>query len=291
MNTNPFVPGFSRVDLLAVLAVLSAFALLSPVLFGATRHHAQTAVCIDQFRQLTRAWMMYAADHRELLPPNPDDANRVTGHNWITGYAGRRGPAEFNPDIVSQSMLMPYAQNDVTLFHCPADDRFGMYQGSDPVKINTIVPAARSIAMNLAVGTVCPTFPGSHSGAPALPTHGPWLDNTHSHMRGGPFRTYGKLSDFVAPGPAKTWILIDEDADSLNDGAFAVGMINAEWIDWPGTRHDLGATISFADGRVEVRRWVDSRTIVVNGDVRRLNVPGSEDYEWLRDRTSARIRP
>jgi prepilin-type processing-associated H-X9-DG protein len=188
-------------------------------------------------------------------------------------------------------MLMPYAQHNVSLFHCPADDRVGVYQGTDPDKIGTRVPAARSIAMNHAVGTVCASFPGGHIGRPILPTHGPWLNNTHSHSRGAMFRTFGKLGDFVAPGPANTWVLMDEDVDSINDGGFAFGMVNAEWIDWPGTRHDLGATISFADGRVEVRRWVDSRTVVVDGMVMRRPVPGSEDYEWLRDRTSARIHP
>jgi prepilin-type processing-associated H-X9-DG protein len=291
MKSYPDNAGFSQVDLLTVLAVLGGFALLAPILVGDTRHNARTAVCIDQFRQLTRAWMMYAADHRELLPPNPDDGNTLSGHNWSPGNAGRRTPFEFNPDILKQSMLMPYAQHDVSLFRCPADDRVGLYQGTDPARLGTKVPAARSIAMNHAVGTVCATFPAGHSGAPILPTHGPWLNNTHSHSRGAMFRTFGKLGDFVAPGPASTWVLIDEDVDSLNDGGFALGMVNAEWIDWPGTRHDLGATISFADGRVELRRWVDSRTIVLNGMVTRRPVPGSEDYEWLRDRTSAAIQP
>jgi prepilin-type processing-associated H-X9-DG protein len=186
---------------------------------------------------------------------------------------------------------MPYAETNVTLFSCPADDRTGTYRGSDPQKLDTKVPAARSIAMNHAVGTVCVGYPFGHLGAPTLRTHAPWLDNAHNHTRDGAYRTCGKTSDFVAPGPFNTWILIDEDADSMNDANFAFGMSSAEWIDWPGTRHDLGATISFADGRAEVRRWVDSRTIVVNGIVSRLPVPGSEDYVWLRDRTSARFQP
>jgi len=84
-----------------------------------------------------------------------------------------------------------------------------------------------------------------------------------------------------------TWTIIEEDPDSLNDGGFGLGMVNAEWIDWPGTLHDFGASLSFADGHVETHRWVDSRTVVVDGGVARTSVPGSEDYVWLRDRTSA----
>lgn len=44
-----------------------------------------------------------------------------------------------------------------------------------------------------------------------------------------------------------------------------------------------------ADGHAELRPWVDSRTRVPNSQVRRLNVLGSADWTWLRDRTSARL--
>ena len=99
------------------------------------------------------------------------------------------------------------------------------------------------------------------------------------------------MDDFVDPGPASTWVLLDEDADSLNDAGFAVGMMTAEWIDWPGTYHNFACGFAFADGHSEVHKWKDGRTKVIKGNVSRKPVPGSVDYQWISQRTSARIKP
>ena len=40
----------------------------------------------------------------------------------------------------------------------------------------------------------------------------------------GGWRVYIKDSDFVAPGPSSTWVLLDEREDTINDGYFAVRM-------------------------------------------------------------------
>jgi len=84
-------------------------------------------------------------------------------------------------------------------------------------------------------------------------------------------------------------VLLDEDADSLNDGGFAVGVTTAEWIDFPGTYHNMACGFAFADGHSEIKKWNDSRTKVVAGNVGRRAVPGSVDYRWIAERTSARI--
>ena len=124
-----------------------------------------------------------------------------------------------------------------------------------------------------------------------FPVDGSWFDNYPSHIRGQTWRTYVRFEDIVAPTPANLAILLDEDADSLNDGVYSFGMAGAEWIDWPATRHGMAGTVSFADGRAQVRRWVDDRTAIQNHRVSRRMVPGSADYQWLRERMSARIRP
>ncbi len=92
----------------------------------------------------------------------------------------------------------------------------------------------------------------------------------------------------VDPGPAQTWIFIDEDADSLNDGGFAVGVARPEWIDWPGTYHNNACGLAFGDGHSEIKKWNDPRTKVINGNVSRASVPGSVDWQWIAYRTSAR---
>jgi len=85
-----------------------------------------------------------------------------------------------------------------------------------------------------------------------------------------------------------TWVFIDEDAYSLNDAGFGVGMVNAEWIDWPGTYHNNACGFAFADGHAEIHKWVEGTTKVIGNYVGRKPVPGSKDWKWISERTSAK---
>ena len=96
------------------------------------------------------------------------------------------------------------------------------------------------------------------------------------------------MGDFTKIGPSQVWTFLDEDEYSLNDGGFAIGMVVAEWIDFPGTYHNNAGGLSFADGHSEIHKWKDGRTKVINGNVSRRAVPGSVDWQWMKDHTSAR---
>ncbi len=276
---------FTRTDLLVVLATVALLAVVITPLLGASREQSRAGVCLANLKRLTLGWTMYAADNDGWLPPTPDDGNTTPGRNWVAGQAGMGGAEEFNTAILadrSRSMIYPYLENDVSVFRCPADPRRGLFRpsGLPPVPNS---PAARSVAANAAVG-VNPNSTGAK-----VPTEGPWLDSNHTHAYGRKWFTYGRLDQIVAPSPAGLWMLIDEAEASINEGTLAFGMEREEWIDWPGSRHDLGTTISFADGHAELHHWQDSRTILPSFSVTRLSVPGSVDYAWLRERTSAPI--
>jgi prepilin-type processing-associated H-X9-DG protein len=276
---------------IAIIAILAG--MLLPALAKA-KTKAQGIFCMNNGKQLMLAIKLFTGDNNDNMPPNPDDGNTIIGHNWCPGQAGVGGSAEFNPDILrdpQRALLANYVGGEVSMFKCPADKRLGTYQGTLADKQGQKVPAARTFAMSQAVGTVCDAFGGGggHSGEPGRRTNGPWLDNNHGHRSGQPFRTYGKESDFVDPGPSMTWVLIDEDADSLNDGGFAVGVTQPEWIDWPGTYHNNACGFAFADGHSEIHKWSDPRTKVIGGNVSRQQVPGSQDWRWIAERTSARV--
>jgi len=145
--------------------------------------------------------------------------------------------------------------------------------------------------MNQVVGTSCKTRADANSGhstdAPTKPVNGRHLTDG-GHLANTVYRCFAKSSDFGgAASPARVWVFLDEDERSLNDGSFAVRASVAEWIDYPGTYHNNGGGLAFADGHSEVRRWKDSRTKAPN-PIARVSATGSIDWQWLLDNTTVK---
>ena len=88
------------------------------------------------------------------------------------------------------------------------------------------------------------------------------------HPAMGPgFKIVQKVTDMTDPSPSKTYVLLDERDDSINDGYYAVTMDGfpdrpAQWNigDYPSSYHNGAGGFSFADGHAEIHRWLDART-------------------------------
>ncbi len=280
---------FTLIELLVVIAIIAILAaMLLPVLSRA-KQRAQGALCLNNGKQLMLALHFYTSDNNEFYPPNPDDANTMPGYNWCGGAAGIGQPDEFNPDILTdpnRSLLIGYLSKNPAVFRCPADKREGKYTGTNSALAGQTIFAARTFSMSQNVGTIDPGFDAGtgHSGIPNLSVNGPWLDGTHNHRRNSPWRTFGKATDIGAPGPSGLWVFVDEDAEGLNDAAFAFDMVNANWRDAPGTYHNIGCGFAFADGHSETHHWI-YRSRKILGDISDAN--DNADWQWMAAHTSA----
>ena len=100
----------------------------------------------------------------------------------------------------------------------------------------------------------------------------------------------------VNPGPAMTFVILDERQDSINDAFFVTQMdgypdpARTYIVDYPASYHNLAAGFAFADGHSEIRRWRDPRTtpqVKENQDLQ-LNVasPNNLDVLWMQERST-----
>jgi len=107
-----------------------------------------------------------------------------------------------------------------------------------------------------------------------------------------------KTSDMTSPGPANTWVFVDENPDGINDAAFAVAMDGRYpatiWQDTPANYHCGACGFAFADGHSEVHKWRDPKTLAlkttyVNSGYTGLLSINNMDVVWVQERTTARL--
>ena len=91
-----------------------------------------------------------------------------------------------------------------------------------------------------------------------------------------------------------TFVLLDENSLSINDGFFVVYMTGypnpagREIVDFPAAYHNGAGGFSFADGHSEIHKWHDPRILNANSPSKIITTtsPGSADVLWMQDHST-----
>jgi prepilin-type N-terminal cleavage/methylation domain-containing protein len=252
--------GFTLIELLVVIAIIAILAAMLLPALAKAKSKAQATYCMNNEKQLTLAWLMYADDNSAQLVPNvgqnqPPQYYSTSG-TWCYGNVSSL-PGETNSVWLTTSLLGSYTKA-IGIYKCPSDP-------GKPVGTARV----RSVSMN--------SFMNGIGGVQNVTV------NT--------YKTFRKTSDLIQP--TQWYVFLDEKPATVNDGYFEVRMdlatpTTAYVNDNPSQVHANACGFGFSDGHAEIHKWTSPKftsAAAFSGSFNK-GTPEYNDEWWLQQHTT-----
>jgi prepilin-type N-terminal cleavage/methylation domain-containing protein/prepilin-type processing-associated H-X9-DG protein len=279
---NSKQPGFTLIELLVVIAIIAILAAMLLPALSKAKARAAGAACMNSQKQLALAWIQYCDDnaannvgfntYQRGAPTQIDPMNWRAAATLVTpAPPGGLSQEEQLKWRIEQGYKKPAPNVDGPLYkycpngsimHCPGDLRYRLRYGS---------------------GYCWDSYSGMNG------------------LNGESGTVLTKRTDLTHPADRILWA---EGADMRgeNEGSWVMNpgtaptFTDASFRDSPAAFHGVSTSFSFADGHVEMKKWLDGTTINYahsedpnkdagsDGTRALASTPGNVDAVWVAKR-------